>query len=538
MFDGEKYLNSADAPPRPADWPVNDIERILDDAIDAVRSFRNGFCSDRNELIRRIRLVDINELAGLGVIRITRYTSFIINGLYFLGKQIASPMTMALCYRIVRMLVLTDRAYRIVREGTGIETVDEYYSPDWMDSLIPQLRYFKLIYESYRYDNTEKSFAELISEDIDEIIKLKDKGRAQEGSCYASSICDFVYDSSFIAPCIDLPFIDFDREEAESLIHSVSNLINAYPGLYKIKGLFHILLPNLLMKSRPEAGSYDDVLYKYMRPDLSAKAMENGELWCNEIHSMNDCREGITIRDIIDDTSWYSPSWRKRIESIENYPHSWRTYYSASFTRRKSGSEMHERYGSDCYGYKGSLITELIAPVVNKPGIGVQFSQTMVFDITYDRDVVKKELSLVMAFIDSLPLTEGEKRVEWVEYLQYWIFSVKDEEWKDEAERRFCFFLFPDTRYKYADRIDDADRRLKVRCPVYIEPDFVVPGHSQYEHLRMLRDKRVKDDKRSFAYCSHCLGLDYNKRELGKRKDGTASCRFCGGEAELKGFER
>lgn len=111
MFDGEKYLNSADAPPRPDDWPVNDIERILDDAIDAVKTFRNGSGSDRNELIRRIRLVDINEIAGLGLYKTVITSS---GTKKYLVYDIESDT-----YRdkINYVFPFSDKMQRLIREG-------------------------------------------------------------------------------------------------------------------------------------------------------------------------------------------------------------------------------------------------------------------------------------------------------------------------------------------------------------------------------------------------------------------------------------
>lgn len=327
--------------------------------------------------------------------------------------------------------------------------------------------------------------------------------------------------------CPDLPFINFKIDEVKLVLNSISKLINAYPKLYSRKGLFHILVFNLLVKSRLDIESDNDLLYKFMQIDASKKAMENGELWCNEIHSMNDIREGEVIKDILFDTSWYPRVWQDRVKDVDNFPN-WRTYYTCSFTRNKDYDKMTKLYGSDCYGYKDSLITELVAPIVIVPGLGPFFRQTMCYDVTYEKDVVKSELLTLMEFLDSLPISEEMKKEEWVEYFQYWIFSIKDEKWEDEAERRFCFFMVNDTRYIFVDKVDKIDNRLKIKSPIFRNPDYLPFFHSQKKTIKHYKDAIVSQDKRTFVYCPNCLGLDFNTRCFGLDSDKTVTCRFCG----------
>lgn len=97
---------NCDIPKRPDDWGMNQLECILDESINALKSFQKDPTVDRNELISHIRFPDINEVNPIGVFRVSDYTIYRINSLYCLGRSICSPMAIALSYRIVRLLVL------------------------------------------------------------------------------------------------------------------------------------------------------------------------------------------------------------------------------------------------------------------------------------------------------------------------------------------------------------------------------------------------------------------------------------------------
>ena|GEM_PF-6422363 len=518
-----------DIPKRPDDWGMNQLECILDESINALESFQKDPTVDRNELISHIRFPDINEVNLLGVFRVSDYTIYRINTLHFLGTRICSPMAIALSYRIVRLLVLCTPMIQIFGKKDELLSFDRC-----MESLFPSLRYFEVLYDSYRYEyRQEKSFAVLIAEDIEDSIQLAQKRNDAFPLYSAWSIIHCILDLSLINPCPDLTFISFKIDEVKLVLNSISKLISAYPKLYSRKGSFHILVFNLLVKSRLNIESDNDLLYKFMQVDASKKAMENGELWCNEIHSMNDIREGEVIKDILFDTSWYPLTWQNRVKSVDNFPN-WRTYYTCSFTRNKDYEKMTKLYGSDCYGYKDSLITELVAPIVIVPGLGPCFRQTMCYDVTYEKDVVKSELLTLMEFLDSLRISEEMKKKEWVEYFQYWIFSIKDEKWKDEAERRFCFFIINDSRYTFIDKVDKVDNRLKVKTPIFRNPDYLPLFHSQKQTIKHYKDAIVSQDKRSFVYCPNCLGFDFNTRWFDLDSEKTTTCRFCSKKIKIK----
>lgn len=514
------FNENYDIPKRPDDWGINQLECILDESINALESFQKDPTVDRNELISHIRFPDINEVNPLGVFRVSDYTIYQINVLHRLGLKICSPMAIALSYRIVRLLVICFNMLHLLNKNIDFE--------EYMKKLPETLQYFGNLYGVYRYHlRRERPFAKLIVDQIENLTSFSSEDNIPSHT--AAILCNFLFELTLINPCSDLPFINFCSEQAKLLLNNLSKLINVYPKLYDNRGLFHILVFNLLVKSRLDIESDNDLLYKFMQVDASKKAMENGELWCNEIHSMNDVREGEVIKDILFDTSWYPRVWHDRVKNVDNFPN-WRTYYTCSFTRNNNYEKMTKLYGPDCYGYKDSLITELVAPITITvvPSLGPRFCQTMCYDVTYDKDVVKTELLTVMEFLDSLPISEEMKKKEWVEYFQYWIFSIKDEKWKDEAERRFCFFIVNDNRYTFIDKVDKVDNRLKIKTPILRNPDYLPLFHSQKQTIKHYKDAIVSQDKRSFIYCPTCLGFDFNTRWFDLDSDKTTTCRFCG----------
>jgi len=64
-------------------------------------------------------------------------------------------------------------------------------------------------------------------------------------------------------------------------------------------------------------------------------------------------------------------------------------------------------------------------------------SQVITFDVLYDREEAKEELTYLFEIVDMFEMDDSDKKQFLQDLLQYWILSVKDYKWHEEKERRY-----------------------------------------------------------------------------------------------------
>ena len=179
-------------------------------------------------------------------------------------------------------------------------------------------------------------------------------------------------------------------------------------------------------------------------------------------------------------------------------------------------------YGNCIYGYKNDRIYDLIGPLMlqtlqKKPGadkdlpekkIVPAVSQVIAFDVIYDRDEAKKELTYLFKVIDLFDMTDDEKHIFLQDILQYWILTVKDSKWKDERERRYVLFLYDG--YNYFETVVEGDF-LKEKTSLFLLPDFIMGDNPVKQIIqREMEAKQKGTMAREYLHCRDCLLQDYD----------------------------
>lgn len=262
-LDGEKYINDADAPVRPGDWPIDDFERMLDDTVCRLRTVRRDGTAQRN-----ITFPDIEKAAQTGVTRKTGYTAHIINSIYIFGLDTGQREYKALSYRILKTVADSDG-----------EKTEESRTPVWRDELLSTLWFFYSIYDTYRKDGDEYPFGILLAAEMDNTTGSEDIGMRLSGIYNSIALFKLLLDLSGIAPCPELPFIDFTRDELKEIIFSFRRMCIAYPGFRKFEEFIGMMLDNLLTNAHFEQRDRHNYIKVFMRAAFPEKPQDDIELW-------------------------------------------------------------------------------------------------------------------------------------------------------------------------------------------------------------------------------------------------------------------
>ena len=260
--------------------------------------------------------------------------------------------------------------------------------------------------------------------------------------------------------------------------------------------------------------------------------MKNHQIWMKKTTLLNDEREQRVVPELFEDKSWITYKWVSDINFTAT-----RIYYVSSFSKSVNNSDMQDGYGQCLYGYKNDRISELIAPIGIwhlKKKAGVEndmpneierpyIAQTLAFDVIYDVEEAKRELTYLFGVIDMFNMSDAEKKKFLEEIMQYWILSVKDAKWSGERERRYVIFMYDDYYYRETE-IDDTF--LKVKTSIFLTPDFIIGKNpSRYEILYQLNAKRHALYSREYMLCKNCFLQDYDQARKMPEK-----CPVCGSD--------
>lgn len=91
--------------------------------------------------------------------------------------------------------------------------------------------------------------------------------------------------------------------------------------------------------------------------------------------------------------------------------------------------------------------------------------------------------------ISLFKMDDSEKHDFLEEIMQYWILSVKDENWEKERERRYVIFMYDG--YDYIDIEYQESDFLKVKTTIFLLPDFILGNNpAKYQIRASLDNKR------------------------------------------------
>lgn len=514
-------------PEKPEEWPVNAREYVLDRVLAATEEFR-----ERPSYITKERLLswisdyDLNQRSYLGRYRITEYEVSIINTLYFYGAMSNINALKAYLYELVGETTRLQKNVSFMsevineKEGIGIAVYEE--------GLMLQLKLYYFSYQKFTVEK-DKSFSEQLISIVEDIISFSKT--AEEIDAITNAYVNLLNDISYMHGNLRDGIWKFERAELKKLFALEAKLIELNqqsPVIRPLKGVLMTQLSNFILKSRNNYN--EDFICKYISEDVAQESIKNHEIWMRKTQDLNDEREQKVVPELFDDPSWIKVKWVKNMDFTAT-----RTYYLSSFSKSYDNLDMQEDYGKCIYGYKGDRLVELLAPIgmrhlkrkdnadtslpqkIKRPFL----SQVIAFDVLYDRDEAKRELSFLIDIIDKFKMPNRNKKEFLEEILQYWILSVKDSKWKKEKERRYVLFLYLEYDYREME-IDDG--WLKLKTSIFLLPDFILGDNpSKKEIKRQVDEKRKGTSMKDYMFCKNCLSRDYDAIIANVNK-----CPICG----------
>lgn len=281
-------------------------------------------------------------------------------------------------------------------------------------------------------------------------------------------------------------------------------------------------ISNYILKSRNDYN--DDYICKYLGEKIAELSIENHEIWMSITKNLNDAREQKIIPELFKEEGWNNHSWANSI-NFEATRH----YYVSCFCKTLNDATMLKDYGSCVYGYKDDRMADILSPIMymnKKDGTKAPyFSHVIAFDVLYDRESAKEELNFLCSIIECFDMSEQEKKSFLEHILQYWILSVKDDEWSHERERRYVLFMYDE--YEYID-VDLKDNRfLKLKTSLFIYPDFILGDNPVKSFLKAKADKKRKAiSTNPYLFCIDCLSRDFDNAAKGLAE--VDKCQVCG----------
>jgi len=484
---------------KPADWPVNHTEELLDNIFSALEQFRrNPNYKTKEYLVSLSTNYDLNQTSSLGRHRHTEYEVSMINTLWFEATAINLNSIKTILYEII-----SDAARRQKFVSTMIQTESIIIEP--FKYLCTPLRLYYFAYLKYAIEKN-KSFPDQL---IDFVTSQLENDNSFESIDFLTHAYVQILNEISYFRCLKRNKIwAFSRDELLRLFQLEARLINLDKDCASkspLKGVLMTTISNYILKSRNNYN--EDYICKYISPEVVNQSIENSQIWIKKIRYLNDEREQKVIPEIFKNHEWMKFDW---IADIDLSPR--RKYYVSSFCKNYSDEDMAKDYGACIYGYKNDRICDLIAPLHKFPNSNSDlyvFSQVIAFDVLYDEEKAKEEINYLAKIIDLFDLTENEKKKFLEEIMQYWILSVKDKKWEHENERRYVIFLYDNYKYLEIDTKDDC--YLKLKTSLFFYPDFILGNNPKKKLLKERLDEKMNSiSVKDYMYCKNCLSVDYD----------------------------
>lgn len=505
---------------RPKDWPANTYEQRLSLLRDLFDEFldKPSYLT-RERLVAAATSVDLNDNKFKGIYRITDYEVYLINTLYILATRsnVCSVINYLYSYILNKTRLYNMSLYTVPEIAEDREFKEQINL--YKTKLYPSLKLFHLAYTSFNIGK-DMSFFEYIKLFVDEFLcKYKDR---QSICTITFSFSQMLMDFSRVLGGEKLKLIEFSKHELFKLFKLEAKLFRLNKQVVSkspTRGMLMMQISNLILKGRNKCNS--EYICKYMSTDASKKTIENHELWMHHISKLNDKKEQRSIIEILKNKTSNNCLWSNNI-SLKFDPE----YYLSSYCKNPNDENMKKKYGSQIYGYKTDRIVDLIGPInflVNKKDNSKipTLSNSVVFDVIYDKKEINDELDYLIKVIDLFELTFEEKREFYIEILQYWLLSYKDKEWKYENERRYVIRV--NKNLTMIETEIDSDF-LKLKTCLYYLPDFIIGDTLSKiivrNELECKRDKLFSGD---YYYCRDCFMQDHDMADKNAKK-----CPICG----------
>lgn len=516
-----KYIDMEN---KPEDWPSNAIECRLENIYTQVEKFKEDPSYQNKEvLISLVSDHDLNQRSSIGLHRTTDYEVSLINSLFLNAL-------------IFNINALKAYLYEVVGQKTRMQKIVSWF-PDVNQSLeireflglMPQLKLYHIAYQSFTIDK-DLNFADKLIETVQMFIDYSkdndtDEIYKQKLDYITHNYISLINDISYFR-CVKRTGIwAFSREEIYKvfkLAGRLSKLNRDNPMESPLKGVLMTSISNYILKSRNDYNQ--DYICKYISKDIAELSIENHEIWMSIIENLNDAREQKVIPELFNEDGWNNHTWANELDFEAT-----RKYYVSCFCKSLNDEDMIKDYGSCVYGYKDDRMADVLSPIMYRyKSDGTKaphFSQVIAFDVLYDREAAKEEINFLCSIIECFEMKDADKKSFLEQILQYWILSVKDEEWSHERERRYVLFMYDD--YDYIEVDINDERFLKLKTSLFIQPDFILGDNPVKGYLRdMVDNKRSVISMKPYLFCPDCLSRDFDSVAVGKPE--ITECLICG----------
>jgi len=501
----------------PKDWTINGKEASLSN----VYTYFERFIDDPNYhnkemLLTLVNQDDLNETNDLGIYRVTDYEIMLINSIYLYSKVIGCTDGVLYIYRLLIRSFIMRKMYFMTVEQDNYNFEYIMTNDDYMDGLLPELKFFYYIYAIFRWDK-DKTFAECLIQNMWDLYKTVTD---EEANDIFRMFNILVYDLSFNNSTYLLSIAEFSREEIIEIFNIQSkyaNRLKINPLNRPLKGVMCISVANWLLKSRD--GYNQDVIYKCIWSNDIISAASNMQLWMKKTKYLNDENEGCISTNILSTIN----EWRN-YEWMEDKNYQYAISYVSSFCKTKPNDYMLENYGDCWIGFKNDKIASSISPIQISINNGKPFfSQVFSYDVCYDEDVFKDEINIVGKIVDKFNLSNEEKNNLFNSIIHYWRYSIKESKWSIERERRYQIFL--SENYNYVD-LEIDEKFLKVKTYLTMCPDFCYITNYCKNLIKENKKRKMSIYSKPYYFCEECLYHNFDELDFGANKQ--RKCPICG----------
>lgn len=497
---------------KPENWPANAKECELENIYISLKKFiKDPSYKNKEVLVALADNYDLNQKSLLGLYRYSEYEVTMINFLFIHATAMNCNVLKAYLYEHVGLLGRLQKNVAYMGLGDKLEI-------NYFEKLPPSLKLYYICYLNFTVDK-DMDFADKIMQVIGEaLVNIDDENL-------------FYLTHAFVTMMNDISYFEckkrngiwaFSRSELLKLFELEAKLVSdigEHPMERPLKGVLMTTISNFILKSRYDYNS--DFVAKYISSEVALKSISNHEIWIRETTLLNDSREEKVIPELFQDITWMQTDWAKNIEFTRT-----RHYYVSSFCKNYDDDTMKKKYGECVYGYKNDRLVELLAPIHLGHNEEEQtypaFSQVIAFDVLYDKEIAKEEILFLCKIISLFKMDDSEKHDFLEEIMQYWILSVKDENWEKERERRYVIFMYDG--YDYIDIAYQESDFLKVKTTIFLLPDFILGNNpAKYQIRASLDNKRQATAMKDYDLCPVCLSADFDSV-----LDAPCICKICG----------
>lgn len=499
---------------KPNDWPLNGRETSLSMVMNSFEKFiKKPNYINKENLLNLLNQDDLNESDDRGVCRTTDYELGLINTIYEWSVETVCIDGILYIYRLLIRACVTNK-FKFMMLSKRSDFNEFIISEPYMKYLHNELKFFYYIYAVFNWDKN-KTFTQCL---IDYMQDSYDNVKDEEANKLLYYFNILVYYLSFNYSIYLLRISKNSREEISQIFSLQAKYLKRLkdsPLERPLRGIVCISIANWLLKSR---NNYNrDNIYKCISTKNMIAASNNFQLWMKKTKKLNDEDEGcISHKFLLNIEEWKKYHWM----SDKDYNYS--TNFVSSFCKMKPNDYMLKEYGDSWIGFKNDKIASSISPIYLYDNIP-KFSLVMSYDVCYNEEEYKKEINLIGDIVDKYDLNNDEKNELFNQIIRYWRYSVKENKWSIERERRYEILLWDEYNYKDLE-IDDTF--LKVKTYLTICPDFCYMGDWSIKNkIRYNLEEKYKINQKPYFYCEDCF---YRSFDYFTKSDDQKICPICG----------